>query len=518
MAEKNDKSFFQNRKTLFISLGFTLFWGLIAHAYGLLNGIFSHDSLNALIVSPREELWKLELGRFMVPGYRFLIRKGFAVPWLIGLLGFAYIGVSVYLITKIFRIHSVCAVFLTAGFCTTNLTVLAVIGTYIYEFDVDMFAFLLSITAVFFWRKDYKKGWLLGGILIALSAGFYQAYISVAVTSIMICCMVDLLNKEKIKDVIIKGISGILMLIYGGGVYFLLLKLIMIFGKIELTNTENGLTNLLSRNESICNITRNAFFYWVQKSTRLIPAYSHFTEKWLNIVLFSAAILVVLRIIWKRKISLLSAFIILLIGVLMPVGINSVYIISDGMIHDLMIFSYAFNYILVAILILDIDLAGTYSRIIRSVCSILLSVLLFGNIQSSNSLYLKKDLEKQSTLSVMTRVVDKIESYPEYVKGYTPVAIFGKYDQDTMKGFEEYESITGNNISLATSDYHPTDYFNTYNAYLSYILNSGTIICSPDTWYRLEQSEILRQMPVFPKDGCVQIIDGVLVVKMNNHY
>lgn len=118
----------------------------------------------------------------------------------------------------------------------------------------------------------------------------------------------------------------------------------------------------------------------------------------------------------------------------------------------------------------------------------------------------------------MTRVVDKIESYPEYVKGYTPVAIFGKYDQDTMKGFEEYESITGNNISLATSDYHPTDYFNTYNAYLSYILNSGTIICSPDTWYRLEQSEILRQMPVFPKDGCVQIIDGVLVVKMNNHY
>ena len=49
----------------------SVLWSLKAHAYMFLHSLFSHDALNALYASPGEEVWKVELGRFLFPVYRF---------------------------------------------------------------------------------------------------------------------------------------------------------------------------------------------------------------------------------------------------------------------------------------------------------------------------------------------------------------------------------------------------------------------------------------------------------------
>ena len=130
-------------------------WGLLAHAYGFLHNILSHDVLNAFIATQTEENWKIELGRFFVPVYRTIFRGAVSLPWLLGLMGLLWTSVSVFLTVKILNVRSKLLTVLIAGVMTTNITNIAQIATYIYEFDINCFALMLSVMAAFIW--DRKK-------------------------------------------------------------------------------------------------------------------------------------------------------------------------------------------------------------------------------------------------------------------------------------------------------------------------------------------------------------------------
>ena len=74
-----------NQASFRYSLLSALIWGLAAHAYAFFHDFFSHDALNAMVATPVEEHWKIELGRFLFPLYRTIIRNSLALPWIIGL-------------------------------------------------------------------------------------------------------------------------------------------------------------------------------------------------------------------------------------------------------------------------------------------------------------------------------------------------------------------------------------------------------------------------------------------------
>ena len=62
------------------------------------------------------------------------------------------------------------------------------------------------------------------------------------------------------------------------------------------------------------------------------------------------------------------------------------------------------------------------------------------NIIYANQIYLKKELEYQSTLSVMTGLTERLESTPGYIPGETSVSFLGSlaespYYSDIRKGF-----------------------------------------------------------------------------------
>ena len=128
----------QDRKSRLIScILYTYAFGMVAHMFGLVNGLFSHDSLNALVATYSEEIWKVQLGRFLAPVYRLALRGNLALPWLIGLIAFAYIALAAYLTCELFSLCSRVAQLLVSGVLTTGITVSELIATYSYEFDID---------------------------------------------------------------------------------------------------------------------------------------------------------------------------------------------------------------------------------------------------------------------------------------------------------------------------------------------------------------------------------------------
>nr|MCR5088952.1 glucosyltransferase domain-containing protein [Oscillospiraceae bacterium] len=157
----------EERQLLLLCLAAVFCWGLAAHAYGFFRASFSHDMLNALVVTDVETYWKMQLGRPGIVLYRRLFRGMIAAPWLLGLISLIWLGLSVFLISKLFRIPGRLFPILTAGILTVNLSVTAMTATYLYEMDADLFAMLLGIGAVFLWDRYGRPGAAIGILLVA---------------------------------------------------------------------------------------------------------------------------------------------------------------------------------------------------------------------------------------------------------------------------------------------------------------------------------------------------------------
>jgi hypothetical protein len=213
-----------------------------------------------------------------------------------------------------------------------------------------------------------------------------------------------------------------------------------------------------------------------------------------------------------------------LIG-LLPLGMNVIYVLSTGVVHDLMVFAvwlfYLFALLLTDWLVKQIMQGTPHTPsahkllpVTNWICSALVFVLMYGNVQTANALYLKKDQEQDAYLSMMTRVLYRMEDCSEYTPTTTPVVFVGISNQikNVIPGFEEYQKITGA---------WGTDVLNSaersrYKAYFDYILVNPIILVKEPAWNEWQTDARVREMPCYPQDGCIALIDDVLVVKLGN--
>ena len=145
--------YFSNKVELNYALISTYIFGIIAHAYGLLNSNYSHDSLNEINAAMMENKMKIWVGRFFVPVLRHL-RSSFDVTWIIGLVGFFFIALSSFVIcVRIFECKNKAAIIAVSAILATNIVVTTQIVTFSHEFDFNMVSLFLSSTAAFLMLK-----------------------------------------------------------------------------------------------------------------------------------------------------------------------------------------------------------------------------------------------------------------------------------------------------------------------------------------------------------------------------
>lgn len=136
--------------------------------------------------------------------------------------------------------------------------------------------------------------------------------------------------------------------------------------------------------------------------------------------------------------------------------------------------------------------------------------LLFDRGIYANQIYLKKDLEYDTTLSVMTRVVDRIEQVEGYIPGETPVKFLGDIQRSklamTRPAFAHLDSLTG------TEENYAITYGDTFWMYLEDVM--GYPIKRFRETKNEEQERVTDDMPCFPDKDSVQMVDGVVFVKL----
>lgn len=55
---------------------------------------------------------------------------------------------------------------------------------------------------------------------------------------------------------------------------------------------------------------------------------------------------------------------------------------------------------------------------------------------------------------------------------------------------------------------------NYYQAYFDYVLMNPAVIADTDTWNEMQTNSEVDEMPCYPEEGSIAIVDGVLVVKL----
>lgn len=492
--------------------------GMLAHGYVFFQDSFSHDSLNAFYADGEENAWMISLGRFMVPAYRAVFRGDMALPWLIGVLTMVWLGLAVYLVGRLFRLRSWLSLGLTAAVFITNRTVTAWAATYIFLMDIVCLGILLATAAAVLWR-EHPRGMLLGVPLVALSLGLYQSNISVVITLLMLVSILELVDGADVKQVLLRGISGIGMILGGGVVYAVCNKLVQLATGVEASQTGNSLSMMTEAGISLFERIKAPYF---QTKVALLQPVSNWplgvTEA-ATVLLALAAVVLVIGALRRNRVGLCALALCGVLTVLLPVGME-VSAALAGRSHDLMHFAVWFLFLFVVVLLERYlpEWKGGREKLFARISVALLLCVLWNNVVVANTLYVKKDLEQEGAVSVMTRVVDRMEQTEGYEPGVTPVAFIGKRGAWTaMEGFEDYIPITGAGNSSPITGINGNNFFNTYDAFFTYVLNEPVRFCEEALRQSLMEDPQVIDMPVFPAEGSVELLDGVMVVKMGNN-
>lgn len=507
--------FWKNNRTDLLLCIFSVFaWGLLAHGYAFFNTILTHDGLNAFVADATEDAWKIRLGRYLVPLYRSLTRGRTALPWVIGVLGLFWTAAALFLIKRMLRIRSRLLTVLTAGIMATNITYIAQIATYHYEFDFNAFSLLLAVLAAWLWRS--RAGLLplfLGSACVAASMGLYQAYVAVSITLIIAASIQDLLDMKSPKDVLIHGLWAIAMLLFGAALYFGVQKLV-------LQQTGLALETRVSVFDKTAPVSPVLFTYSAAKF--LIDTVGH---KAYGSSFYGAAALLLAALsavaaaifFWRRKCGPGRFALALFLTAALPLGMIFPYLATRGEgVHELMVYSVWFFYVF--LLLLSFRLCslhpGWFTGVLRFCCCLLTAVLLWKNVLLANTAYVSKEMANVSTLSTMTRVLSDLEHREDYVYNETPVAFIGVYESPNdnlwknhimgIVGFERNSTFVWDSSE---------EYYNSYKAYFRNILQYPLSFCTDAQNAQLHEDPRVIQMPAFPNAGYMQMIDGILVVK-----
>lgn len=507
----------KSEKTAFAA---TFAGGLLAHAYIYTNIIPNFDGISRVY----DEQQMTVSGRWFLH-YASYLYGYVQSPMIIGVLTMAFLAMAAALVVNLLEIDNVRLAGLW-GILSVLSPAIAYTNSYTFTVAAYGFAVFLAVQAI--WLVE-KKGWygFVGGcVLLALSMGIYQVYVTTAITLAMYLVLIKTMQSESSPGAaFVSGLKYVLFLATGTGIYWLVLKIFLKVKDLQLLSYLG--MNRLEQGYPIGQIGQilkdtyqevAMYFFYHSKGS-----YDGVVIRTIAVILLILcfAITLVKQIIhisketqpqkWMRIIILLCVIF------LLPLGANFGKIMSPYSATSPSM-KYTYVYLCLLPVILGERSPNAADSVLRkyyikgfSIAAILLA---FQFWQQDNTLYTMLEQAHRATLSFVTNVVSRIESCPGYSMGM-PVVIVGGYPADRYDTtIEAYDWVSDG--TFLTSSVIPL------NKHIYYYMNDwiNVPIEEParEVFEEVAGSDYFQQMPRYPDDGSVIIRDGRVVVKMQDTY
>lgn len=485
--------------------------GILIHLPVMLSDIPNHDGLSSMHFDQN----MITSGRWFL-SVACGISSYFTIPWIIGLIGLFWLGLSAVALTEVLELTDPLVITAVSGLLV-SFPALASTFAYVFTLDGYMLALFLAILAVLFTKK-YNKGWIAGAVCLAFSMGIYQAYLPFA---ILLCVYVILLFFMEEKDWKTKAVYVLRYLgmgIAGGALYYVILQVLLkLQGKV--LDTYQGINSMeqggsgLELFATLKGMYRDFLAFTVHGNVLVNNVFSFAA---CMVLLLLAAYLLV-RILLQRKWwkNPLFFVIMILLAAVLPLLTNVILVISPNLTYHLLM---RYQWVLYLIVMLAFISRFTEEKEktdvgIQWVALFSAVVLVFNYGVSDNIGYSNLEKKYEKTYAYCVRLLDRIEQTDGYYQGI-PIALVGVIGYDEFPTTDITGKVTDGMIGLSGDYliYKGADYQSFMQNYLGATLN----FLDPDTVGEIYMTQEYIDMDTFPGADSTKVVDGILYVKTEN--
>ncbi|MCL2827559.1 MAG: glucosyltransferase domain-containing protein [Oscillospiraceae bacterium] len=536
-------------RTIKLTFAATFIFGLLVHGYMLANFLVNHDGISYFAYfspsSPTNSPPTLSSGRWLQE-IAILFTGYIPTPWVTGLMSVLYLSITASIIVACLEIkRTYCAILI--GLILATFPAAGVVFAYIQVADSIFLSILLACLSAYLSRK-FRFGVIFGAILLALSLGIVQTYITFTAGLFLIMLILDTLSKkESAKTILLRGIKYAACLALGLILYFVILWLTLRIRDVSLTAYQGidqmGRISLTELPSQIRTAYREFFTfftqhpYWflsarLQRVSRLI-----FT---LPLILIPAMMALIAAKNWsgakaqresskdrKRRMWHTMPYLCLLalFALLFPLAVNAIYIMGAHFIYLMLLYASVLVFVLLISLLdrLEVSLQGIQSSVKKHLgafaCWISLAVLLFAPYNYFvvlNGNYLQTDLALRQVYHISSTLAGRVRAFPGYEEGM-PVVLVGHHSASStmvMHQLSAHNAMVGfgTTNALINNPFAYTYFFHTF------LGESLTLRFLRDEALREEHYEALSELAVFPAEGSMQVIDGMLFIRVSEDF
>ena len=501
VINKIKKSILPQWKVCFL---WALIMGFCAHLYKITNWLPNWDGL-VFRYDPQN---MISMGRWFL-SVVCAPSSFYDLPFITGIMAIIFHGLGAVCICKIFEVKKNITAALIGAMTITFPAVTSVM-MYSYVADGYALAFLFSCLAAMLITKD-KPCYIGSLVLIALSAGIYQAYITVTIMLLLLSLILDVIYKNKDpKNLLIKCLKFMMTGALGLILYYLVMTILLkITGTtlLEYQGMDNAASFIgIDIAGALFSIKESFFrcFFDFSKGPNVFSV--------INFIVLILTFVLYLADVIKNKLSIgkilmLSAFVILL-----PVGASVLSFINSGIdYHNLMKMGF-----LVFYLFLILQYENSKQNALKSWAILGVMVLLiFNQTIIANISYHKLNMAYEKSYGTLIRIADRIEQ-TEGAEECDRILVLGCLPES-----EAYSAVL------------PPDMTGTTDGYILRAddeIVGQSVLCSAlndycGKTYKFisgeEKSDILKRIDAdslnnWPEKNSISVVDNVIVIKLGD--
>lgn len=493
----------------------TFIFMLLVHMFMFTNKFLNHDDIMDTLGNCN---FAITSGRWFLQPVVSL-SGSFSGSWMIGVMGSIYMSVAVVAIARLFRFkHVFCSALMSLAL--VSFPVLASVNAYMFSADGYMFALMMAALSALFIHKEKWWSLLLGIVCLTLSLGCYQAYFALTCSLLLIAVGIDILDRrwnEKWHYFIFTALKYIGCLVAAMVFYFIIMYISLAVTGKELVSYKgmDSMGQLTMRELISRSITGYKAFFEFYRDYKLPVFHDFFTKLCAVSVLLS--LVTAIGGIVKRKLYRKPILLVWLacVALVFPLSVDLAYVMTGTSVHILMRYPSVLLLVLPAIALdrINIDAAErkkivSYGATTLAVCLIAVQVVTCGEFMVvTNRAYFTLDMSYKQTEVYVTKLFTRIEMTEGYEKN-TPIALVGPLRVD-------FNYPTTNIIGVPTANDSLNTYSDARNAMFRYVFGIDRNIAGQDVIDAVKETEKFKSMPVYPAEGSVENINGVVVVKLS---
>lgn len=489
--------------------------GIAVHCFALVNILHNYDNIlqqpkgyGAGITSGR---WLLSIlgdifGNFLDLGYNF--------PAVNGLAYLVLVALSAALVIRLLKIQNRLSCILAGCLMATFPTVCA---TMLFRFTSVYYGLCLLLSVLAAWAAPKPKyGIFLSALFTACALGIYQAYTPVTIGLFVLILMGKSLEENADFSKLVRlGLRFCVALVLGLGVYFVLLKLSLavysLWGEVTLDSylgiNEMGKLKLSELPFLLKKAWLSAVLFPVRDYCALA---STRTLKILWMALLALTVILAGCLLHKRRMKPLNAAFFCVMGLLLPLAVDFQVIMSPQSVYTMMVYSFALLGCAPLMLLEYLPASEGKKLGFRNIMGLLLAGIVFYNGYNANFHYTALYYSNRQVENYFSGMVAQMRM----TEGFTPEkkwVFLGKnkdpmfYDiWDTQPRYGGMQTCSARD--LMNVSYSFASWFHNYIGY-------EACFASEEETEALWEDERVSQMPRWPAQGSMQVIDGYLVVK-----